>query len=385
MHGSIRRVGPGLAAVLLAVPSGAPGQTVHYAYDAAGRLSVVADPRGDLAVYSYDAVGNLLSIQRLGVSDLPDAVVIAHVIPGVAPRGATVSIFGKGFGAASDANAVSFNDVPAAVLTASPTRITVRVPPTATSGPIHLRAPLGAATSAVFHVLDALSIAPPTAVVAPRGHVRFTASGAGTPGVRWSVDRIAGGDSQRGTIDADGVYLAPETLPAGGVRITATSVVDPALEAAALVSMIVSRPLFVGAEPVVVAFPAPSRQVQRTAIASVAVASTTSFAMAAPLAISVAPVILGVTPPAGARGETLRLVVAGAGFEGATRLELWTHAGPDATLTVTDLAVTHDGREATADVSVSLDAPLGPRIVRIFTATGSSADMVAGENLFTVR
>ena len=78
-------------------------------------------------------------------------------------------------------------------------------------------------------------------------------------------------------------------------------------------------------------------------------------------------------------------MVAGAGFEGATRLELWTHAGPDATLTVTDLAVTDDGREATADVSVSLDAPLGPRIVRIFTATGSSADMVAGENLFTVR
>ena len=42
MHGSIRRVGPGLAAVLVAVPSGAPGQTVHYAYDAAGRLSVAS-------------------------------------------------------------------------------------------------------------------------------------------------------------------------------------------------------------------------------------------------------------------------------------------------------------------------------------------------------
>jgi hypothetical protein len=385
MHGSIRRVGPGLAAALLAVPSVAPGQTVHYAYDAAGRLSVVADPRGDLAVYSYDAVGNLSSIQRLGVSNLPDAVVIAHVMPDMAPRGATVAIFGKGFGAAPDANVVSFNDVPAAVLTASPTRLTVRVPPTATSGPILLGTPLGAAASAAFHVLDALSITPPTAVIAPRGQVRFTASGAGTRGVRWSVDRVAGGDPQRGTIDADGVYVAPETLPAGGVRITATSVVAPAMEATALVSMIVSLPLFVGAEPVVIAFPAPSRHVERTATASLAVASTTSFAMAAPLAIGVAPVILGVTPPTGARGEALQLVVAGAGFEGATRLELWTGAGPDATLTVSDLAVTGDGREATADVAVSLDAPPGPRIVRIFTATGSSADIVAGDNLFTVR
>jgi hypothetical protein len=385
MHRPIRSVGPSLAAALLAVPSPAPGQTVHYAYDAAGRLSVVADPRGDLAVYEYDAVGNLLSIQRIGVGDVPEQVVIALVTPGVAPRGAVVSIFGKGFASSTDANAVTFNGIAAAVLMASPTRLTVRVPATATTGPIHLTTPLGAATSPVFHVLGALSITPATAVVAPGASVRFVALGDGSQGVRWSVDRVAGGDARRGTISVDGVYVAPETLPPGGVRVTATSVVDSALEATAHVSIIESRPLFVAAEPLAVAFPAPSQHLEVTATASVAVTTDTAFAMAAPVALRVAPVILAVTPGAAARGETLRLVVTGAGFEGGTGLEFWTTAGPDAAVIVSDLAVSADGNEATADITVSSDAALGPRVVRIRTPAGSSGDAVLGENVFTVR
>lgn len=385
MHSPIRSVGPSLAAALLGVPSAAPGQTVHYAYDAAGRLSVVADPRGDLAVYEYDAVGNLLSIQRIEVGDVPDSVVIAHVTPGIAPPGAVVSVFGKGFGASVDTNAVAFNGVAATVLTASPTRLTVRVPANATTGPIHLTTPLGAATSKVFHVLGALSITPPTAVVAPRGSVQFVASGDGAQGVRWSVDRVTGGDARRGTITADGVYVAPESLPPGGVRVIATSVVDSALEAAAQVSLIASRPLFVAAEPLVVAFPAPSPHVELTATASVDVTPNTTFATAAPVALRVAPVILSVTPAAAARGETMRLVITGAGFEGGTRLEFWTASGPDAAVAVSDLAMSADGAEATANIALTLDAALGPRIVRIVTPAGSSGDAVAGENVFIVR
>jgi hypothetical protein len=150
MHGPIRSVLPPLVAVLLALPVAVPGEVVQYAYDAAGRLSVVADPRGDLAVYDYDAVGNLVSIRRIGVGDAADAVVIAHLAPDVASRGATVSIFGKGFGATADANALTFNGARAVILTASATRLTARVPADATTGPLHLTAPLGAATSRTF-------------------------------------------------------------------------------------------------------------------------------------------------------------------------------------------------------------------------------------------
>jgi YD repeat-containing protein len=384
MHGAIRRLSSSLAA-LLAIPSAAAAQTVHYAYDAAGRLSVVADPRGDVAVYHYDAVGNVLSIQRIAVGDLADALVIAHVTPAVAPRGAIVSLFGKGFAATVEANAVSFNDVPATVLSASPTRLTVRVPSTATTGPIHLATPRGAAASPVFHVLDALTLTPATAVVAPRGSVRFMVADDGTSGVRWSVDRIAGGDAQRGTISADGLYTAPATLPLLGVRVMATSVIDPAVEATAHVSMIGSRPLFVAAEPRVVAFPAPAPRAEVTAVVSIGLATSAAFTMARPVALRVAPVILGLTPLAAARGETLRLLLTGAGFDGATRLEFWTVSGPDAALTATNLAVSADGHEATADIAIAADATAGPRIVRIVTGAGPSGDAVAGENLFVVH
>ena len=66
MYRRIGRVGLPLA-TLLVLRSAAPAQTIHYSYDAAGRLSVVADPRGDLAVYDYDAVGNLVSIRRIAI------------------------------------------------------------------------------------------------------------------------------------------------------------------------------------------------------------------------------------------------------------------------------------------------------------------------------
>lgn len=368
MHHRIRSVATVLAAALLAVPRAASGQVVHYAYDAAGRLSAVADPHGDVAVYEYDAVGNLLSIRRIGVADLPDAVVIAYVSPKVAARGASVSIFGKGFGATVDANAVTFNGAPAAVLTASPTRLTVRVPENATTGPIHLTTPMGAATSNAFRLLGALNVTPPTAVVAPRGRIQFAASGEGLTGVRWSVDRVPGGDAQRGTIAADGLYVAPDSLPLAGVRVTATSVADSALEATAQVTMIASRPLFVAADPFVVGFPPPSPRVDLTTIASV----------------GVAPVILSLMPSAAAPGEAIRLVVTGVGFEGATRLEL-AALGPAAALIVSDVTVSADGMEAAADLVLPLDTPLGLRLVRIVTPAGSSGDAVPGQNVFSVR
>ena len=367
MHHHLRRLASGLA-VVLAAPTASPGQLVHYAYDAAGRLSVVADPRGDLAVYQYDAVGNLLSIQRIDVGTIPDSVVIAHVSPGVAPRGATVSLFGKGFGSFASANAVSFNDVPAAVLTASSTRLTVRVPPGATTGPIRLTTPLGSATSPVFHVLGALSVTPSTAVVAPGGSVAFSVVGNDASSVRWSVDRVVGGDAERGTIGVDGVYVAPQTLAPTGVRVTATSLIDPMVESTARVSMITSRPFFVAAESI-----------------SVGVLTNAGFAMAAPLALRVAPVILAVTPSAAARGETMSLSVGGTGFEGATRLEFWTPAGPDAAVAATRLAISADGHQATADVAVAHDAAVGPRVVRIFTPAGPSGDAVFGENVLLIR
>jgi hypothetical protein len=385
MHDPIRSVGPALAAALLALPLPAPGQVVHYSYDPAGRLSVVGDARGDLAVYQYDAVGNLLAIRRIAVADVADAVVIAHVSPEVASRGAVISILGKGFGATPEANAIGFDGVPATVLTASPTRLTVRVPSGARTGPIHLTTPLGAATSKPFVVLDALTIVPSAALVAPRNSIRFSIVGDGAAGVRWGVDRTPGGDAQRGTISRDGVYVAPDALPLNGVRITATSLADPAVEATSDVMMLASsRPLFVAAGPLSVGVPTPSPRATITAAVSVASAARTAFATAPPVAVRLAPVILRLTPSEAAPGESVHLIITGMGFDGATRVEFATATGPDTTLIVDDVAVSADGTEATADVVVSPAAERGPRLVRVITAAGSSGD-VAGHNILTIR
>lgn len=359
-----------IAAVLLAVPAAATSQTVQYAYDAVGRLSVVADLRGDLAVYDYDAVGNLLAIRRVAIAELPDAVVIALVVPEAARPGATISMFGKGFAATPADNSVTFNGARASVVTAAPTRLVVRVPSDATTGPIRVSAPLGTATSAEpFRVLGPLSITPPTAVVAPHGSVRFTASADGASAVRWSVDGIAGGDAVRGRITDEGVYVAPPANTAGAVTVMATSVNDPAVEATARVSIIAARSLFVVGRPLAVGDTSRSPQI----------------AMAAPLALRIAPVVMNVTPPSGARGETTRVTVTGVGFAEATRLEFLVGTTTDPALAVSALTVGPEGRSVTADVTISASAGLGPRIVRLVTPTGSSGDAVLGDNLFTVR
>ena len=361
-----------VAALLLLVPSAVTPQTVQYAYDAAGRLSVVADARGDLAVYDYDAVGNLLSIRRVAVAGAPEAVVIALVSPAAARRGATVSIFGKGFATTPSANTVAFNGAHADVLSATATRLTVTVPAAAVSGPVGVTSPSGAATSPTsFRVLGALAITPPTAVVTPGATVSFTASGEGVDAVRWSVDGLVGGDPRHGTITGDGLYLAPPSLPPDGARIDATSLDDPAIQATARVTMLPSRPLFV---------------VARDAVGvGVAAPMAPTFAMAPALTLAVAPIVLGVAPPEGARGATVRMTVSGAGFAGATRLEFVTGTAVDPALAVGDLAISPDGDQATADVAIAADAAPGARIVRIVTPSSTSGSAASGDNLFTVR
>jgi hypothetical protein len=359
-----------MAAALLAQAPAAAPQTVQYAYDRAGRVSVVADTRGDLAVYEYDAVGNVLSIRRIAVGDAPGPVVIAVVVPAAGRPGDTVSIFGRGFAATASANTVSFGGAVADVLTAAPTRLTVTVPPDAATGPLRVVAPSGAATSPEpFRVPGALGVDPATAVVAPGGSVQFSASGDGVTAVRWSVEGRDGGDAVHGTIAPDGRYVAPAAAPPRDVRVTATSVDDPAVEGTARVSVVAARSLFVVAP----------------AVGAAGAVTPMAFVAAAPLTVRVAPVLTRVSPPEGLRGDRVRVTVSGAGLDGATGLEFLVGTAADPALTVTELAVGPDGREATAAVTIAATADPGPRVVRIVTPAGTSGAAALGDNVFTVR
>lgn len=114
-----------------------------YAYDEAGRLVGVADATGNTTTYTYDALGNILSIARGSA-----AVSILAFSPRSGSVGASVTILGTGFSATAAQNAVTFNDVPAAVVTATKNQLVAVVPAGATTGPIRVTSPSGSAVSA---------------------------------------------------------------------------------------------------------------------------------------------------------------------------------------------------------------------------------------------
>lgn len=80
----------------------------------------------------------------------------------------------------------------------------------------------------------------PSAVTLRGGSAQmFTAivQNASDPSVTWSVNGLTGGTAQTGTIDANGLYIAPATPPSGPVTVQATSVAAPTATASASVTI----------------------------------------------------------------------------------------------------------------------------------------------------
>ncbi|MFC5802176.1 RHS repeat-associated core domain-containing protein [Streptomyces formicae] len=103
-----------------------------YAYDAAGRLVGVTDPVGETARYRYDEAGNRLGIDRYPSTELS----VLSLVPLRAQADATVTLSGTGFGTAPASNTVTFGSKSAEVVSASATRLTVKVPQGAGNGKV---------------------------------------------------------------------------------------------------------------------------------------------------------------------------------------------------------------------------------------------------------
>ena len=91
--------------------------------------------------------------------------------------------------------------------------------------------------SAAVTVL-AMTIAPTTTSLTPKGSRQFTATvqGTGNNGVTWSVDGVAGGNQSTGTISSTGLYIAPAST--GSHTVSAASVALPTYSVNAAVSVI---------------------------------------------------------------------------------------------------------------------------------------------------
>lgn len=101
---------------------------------------------------------------------------------------------------------------------------------------ISVAATANAAISASASVdVFTLTVAPTSAVLAPSGTQQFTSTiqGLTNTAVTWSVDGVAGGNANLGTITSAGLYTAPSSM--GPHTVTATSAAEPTDSAAASV------------------------------------------------------------------------------------------------------------------------------------------------------
>lgn len=424
----------GLAFLLVvALRAQAEQPVIHYVYDDLGRLVGVVDQDGNAAIYTYDAVGNILAIERHNVADMPGAVAITLVAPSKGEVGTAVSIFGRGFSPDPVQNTVSFNGATATVTAATTNSLTTSVPLGALTGPIAVTTPLGAATSPEpFTVQGVVTISPTSALLFPTQTQQFTAtvSGTTTPSVTWSVNGAVGGNATLGTISSTGLYAASTAVPSPPtVTVTATNANDPSFFASAtvvivaapdkifahavslgfatptttVVNSLTARPVSIGfAAPTTIAvnnLAAPSVSVAVAApvtvspllapLVSVGFAATTgqpALVTAALVGVAHEPVITSVTPSSGARGVAgLSVMLTGDGFTGATSVSFQLNGSNDANLSVTDLAVSPDGTQATFTLAIASGALPGPRVVRITTPSGASTAVGTGSNLFTVQ
>lgn len=135
----------------------AQAASVQYVYDELGRLVAAIDPAGDTVIYAYDAAGNLVSVSRNSSSQLS----IISFQPVRGKVGDSVVIVGSAFIADVAQNAVSFSGTTAVVQSATATALTATVPPGAVTGPITVSNANGLVTSSQSFV-----VVPPPVVTA---------------------------------------------------------------------------------------------------------------------------------------------------------------------------------------------------------------------------
>ena len=383
-----------LCALLVPGRLQAQAPSVYYVYDELNRLIAVVDQQGDAATYTYDAVGNILRIDRFDATGLPGSVAISLFTPSAGAVGATVQVFGRGFGATIAQNSLVFNGRPTTITAAAPNRLVAIVPAGATTGPITVTAPAGSATSSrVFRVLGDIAIAPETATVRVTGHATFMATDAGVriTNVRWAVNGLPGGDPALGTISADGVYMAPPVIPVPPVvTVTATHQDDTSLSASAAVTVLPPLTVFISARPASIAAVTPPLTLDRSIGAAVSVAAASPEAVllgvSAPVSVEIEPVVLGVSPSSVAPGATtLTLTLTGRGLSGATSLVFLRDSSVDSTVIAVNLTIDVDGTHATADIAIGRAAPPGARVVQITTPLRASSPAGTGGNIFVLQ
>jgi PKD repeat protein len=159
---------------------------------------------------------------------------ITGFTPDGGPAGTIVTVTGTGFDAVTpENNRVTITSIPAEISDVTGTGLKLVVPEGAGTDRIVVRNGNGTAfSSSVFAIPTAVLVSPQSASLVLGGSQKFTAAAVSSyeTAVTWSVNGLAGGNATVGTISAQGLYQAPEEMPAGGfVTISAALVSNPSI------------------------------------------------------------------------------------------------------------------------------------------------------------
>jgi len=102
----------------------------------------------------------------------------------------------------------------------------------------------GGASSSKGPQVVSVTVAPSTFTMGVGANEQFIATVTGSStAVTWQVNQIPGGNASVGTITPAGLYIAPVTMPASGVTVTAIATADETKSASASVTFAASDPL----------------------------------------------------------------------------------------------------------------------------------------------
>jgi YD repeat-containing protein len=392
------------------VTSSEAGQS-RFVYDEFGRLAAEVDDQGNAAVYTYDAVGNLLSISRSDAA--PTGISITLFSPQHGPEGEEVTIFGSGFSAVPTDNQVAFNGTTAQVVSSTATQIVARVPIGATTGPIAVTNLNGTATTSTSFTVTApasVEVSPVTVTVVAGTSTQFEAivSGLSNQAVLWSLEGVG---TSIGSLSDTGLYSVPASFTdTARVLVKATSLGDVTKSGTATVTVLPAGlvgPIHAPQVSVVIQqsdtpagpFIAPqvSAVIGETDAPSgpfvgsqVSVAIGQNDAPSGPfvtpqVSVSLIPIIQTISPSNGVQGVTnLPVTLTGTGLAGATSFTFFLNGAVDTTVTASAIMANPEGTQVTVELTVAPGAPLGPRVVRISTSSGTSPAAMLEGNTFSV-
>lgn len=406
--------------LVLGVPATAAarqGGTTRYVYDDNGRLHAVVAPTGEAAVYEYDGAGNITNVRRLAAGEL----VLFSFTPREGIYGDLVTFSGVGFGAG--VTGVSFNGTAAQVVEVTPSSVAAVVPEGATTGPVTITTPAGAATTAAPFVVRGIRISPSSARVLFGGSIQFVVRAVPAPAegeVTWSVNGAAGGDAAVGTITPGGLYTAPQQAVEVTVRATHAAFPDIPAEAqvtlrdpedvselqAPAVSIMrgLTDGAAVAARPLAIQFGHPTGiNHVLGAAASVSYGYITQppprspalsisyggpggqTGASASVSVTTGPHIASVGPAQAAPGSTVTLTIMGRNFSGANAVRFLAPSGTvDSALAVSNIVVNAEGTLLTATVAVAVNAAAGERVVIVTTPAARSLTAGVGSNVFRI-